>query len=1020
MKNHEIDAPVSVLRRKLLLGLPSGFVLATPLAMIGCGGGGGDDPPADTGPMAQAPDTQREALAVTVTLPSGVASGGLVVGSGTSLARVTSGGASGVVLLDAGASMAYLLTDSGALLGMGLVGKDRPVISARTTAEALVYIGCSPAQLGEAWQFALRKVLATHDVVLPVVAAVEAAMRRGSVDPSDTALRDAVLNAVASIRRRNGKASASVAGDARVKRLALSYDNGVHSGMKVVEQPGFNTIALENSFRRRAVATVERFGHTAADGSIVLETPSKVGEFTVDPTDALNLSNAVNALFEKTLEDLLVALHLIGDYELGNLPWTPKTSETFELPLVPESARETYYRVNVVGLGAQPASRELTGEELAVYERLLITTLIKDLILPVASAFLLPIAGKFASEALSGKNTALLGLAMGLEVTKGAFAMQLFPRTVIALRAGDWGEALLACGTELLGTDPGKKLVSDTLSNLINWAGGPALATIRDAADNILSVDLLSTEGQRLKRNFVSGLEKVTGWLAVVEEAMLIADVGAQAKDITASRMLDDFRVDGSPAVVEVTPASVTLSLDGGSQRFEVSSVDGQAPQQGWFYEWSCASKSGFIVVGSQTSSEAAPTLLQAPDPSTLYTVKGGNTGGETEDITVRVLNNKRQYMGRKTVQVTIDRVVLGTLSPASVDFERGASNAQQVFALTLDPAPLDATQLKYEWICPSQHGTLQSGGVTTSIDTPRVTSGQPNATYRLAAGSTGGERENISVEVFQRSVDSNSGAETWKKISTAQATANVKAEFSLRISPPGPGPTDVPTDTELPVTAVIKEPLPDGTTVDWVWTHGGVGALLQIAPDANPRDSSVNFKSAAAEGSATLTVQATLNLPAGATTPPRVVVTDPISTQLNVKKGLKTITVEGYWVVEPGNIPKDPDCFIDGAGKQACSLGHVDTWAVYVLPKIAKASKYHFNIYRPNGVLLASVTLPHPNVVDGGNVWRWRYWALQSGYGSYDGVSNFAKVQADAITAVTARATNDGPRVFAVVTLKP
>ena len=170
MKYHEIDVPLNALRRKLLLGLPSGLALATPLALIGCGGGDGDDAAqGDTGPMAQAPDTQREALAVSVTLPSGVASGGLVVGSGTSLARVTSGGASGVVLLEAGASVAYLLTDSGALLGLGLVGKDRPLIDSRTTAEALVYFGCSPAQLGEAWQFALRKVLATHAVELPVV-----------------------------------------------------------------------------------------------------------------------------------------------------------------------------------------------------------------------------------------------------------------------------------------------------------------------------------------------------------------------------------------------------------------------------------------------------------------------------------------------------------------------------------------------------------------------------------------------------------------------------------------------------------------------------------------------------------------------------------------------------------------------------------------------------------------------------------------------------------------------------------
>ena len=924
MKNHEIDAPVSVLRRKLMLGLPSGLALVTPLAMLGCGGGGGDDAQGDTSPMAQAPATEREALAVQVALPAGVTATGLVVASGTSLARVTASGASGVVLLDGGSSMAYLLTDSGALLGMGLVGKDRPTINSRTTAEALIYLGCSPSQLGEAWQFALRKVLATHEVVLPVVAAVEAAMRRGSVDVTDTPLLDAVTNAVAMIRGRDHIVATSAGDEPRAKRLALSYDNGVHSGMRVVQQPGFNTISLENSFRRRAVATVERFGHTAADGSIMLETPSKVGEFSVDPTDALNLANAVNAAFEKTLEDLLVALNLIGDFELGVIPWTPKASEPFELPLVPPDAREVYYRVNVVGLGAQPSSRELTPEEQSTYERLLITTLLTDLIFPLASTFLLPIAGGFAATALTGKNTALLGLAMGLEVAKGALAQSMFSRTVAALRAGHWAEALVAAGSELLGTDPGKKLVSDTLSKLTRWAGGPALATIRDTAGNILSVDLLSTEGERLSRNFVSGLGKVTGVVDAIDKAMLIADTGAQAHDITASRTLDDFRVDASPSVFEITPASVTLSLDGGLQRFEVSSVDGQAPQQGWFYEWSCASKRGFIVVGGQTSSEAAPTLLAAPDPSTLYTVKGGNTGGEIEDITVRVLNNKRQYMGRKTVQVTIDRVVLGTLSPASVDFERAASNAQQVFALTLDPAPLDATQLKYEWICPSQHGTLQSGGVTTSIDTPRVTSGQPNATYRLANGSTGGERENISVEVFQRSVDSSTGAETWRKISTAKASAQVKAEFSLSISPAQI--TAFPTDTDMVVTAFFKEKLPADSTVAWEWSHSGAGSLASVPADSNPADSKTKFQSGSTEGSATITARATVNVPAAAGKPPYIVVTAPVSMTLQVKKGLKTITFSAGGGVFGCTDPK------------ACG---VSAYTAFVVPRFDKAVLY-------------------------------------------------------------------------------
>lgn len=925
MKNHEIDAPASVLRRKLMLGLPSGLALATPLALVGCGGGGGDDAPADTSPMAQAPDTKREALAIQVALPTGVAATGLVVGSGTSLARVAASGASGVVSLDGGSSMAYLLTDSGALFGMGFVGKDRPTINSRTTAEALIYLGCSPSQLGEAWQFALRKVLATHDVVLPVVVAVEAAMRRGSLEVTDANLLDAVLNAVAMIRGRDRIAAAAASEDGRERRLALSFEAVPKSGMRVIEQPGFNTIGLENAFRRRAVATVERFGYANADGAPVLEAPVKVGnDFVIDPTEALNLSNAVNAIFEKTVEDLLVALNLIGDYDLGAIPWTPKTSELFELPIEPATASHTYYRVNVVGLGAQPPARDMTLDELEMYKKLLINTLVTDLVVPIASTLLLPIAGTAAQGLVKGNNTALVAAAMGIDVARGAFATQLFPKTVAALRAGKWGDAVLGVSIDLLGNDTGKQLVSNALANLIRWAGAPTLATIRDSVGNILAVDLLSTEGDRLAKNFVSGLGKVTGWIDAVEKAMLVADVGAQAIDIGASRTLDSFEVEGSPSVVVISPESVTLSQDGGSQRFEISSVDGRAPQQGWFYEWSCASKSGFIVVGAQTSSEAAPTLLQAPDPSTLYTVKGGNTGDEIEGITVRVFNNKRQYMGRKTVQVIIERVVQGTLSPPSIAFDRGASNAQQLFTLALDPVPADATQLKYEWVCPSQFGTLQSAGVTTSIDAPRVTSDQPTATYRLASGSRGGERENVSVDVLQRVVDAGTGAQTWHKISTARATATVKSEFSLRISPPGP--TDVPTESTMGITAFFNESLPAGATVAWEWSHVGAGSLEAVPADSNPADSSVNFKTAVGEGVATLTATASVTIPANGDTPTRLVNVEPVNCTLNVKKGLRTITME-----VSGGIFGCTDPL-------ACGVG---AYTAYIVPRMPKAISY-------------------------------------------------------------------------------
>lgn len=925
MKNDDTNGVPNQARRRLMLAMPSGLLAASPLALVACGGGGGDDMPEPAGvDLSGAPVMTKEALPVQVTLPAGTpyANTTLHLGSGTSFSRIAADGSSGVLALDGGASLAYVFSDTGKLVAMGFVGTDRPTIDARTTAEALIYLGCSPSQLGEAYQFALRKVLATHVLVAPVVVAVEAAMKKGSIHTDDAALLGAVQDAVAVIRRRT--AAMAMKGRGGDRTTKLTYDNTTHSGMRVIEQPGFNTIALENSFRRRAVAIVERFGHTAFNGDIVLETPTVVGDFKVDPQDALNLSNVVNAAFERTLENLLVDIGIIGDYELGSIPWTAKTSETIELPLEPPTARETYYRVNVIGPGAMAPSRALTSIEQGIYERLLISMLLKDLILPVASAFLLPIAGNFAAEALKGRNTALLGLAMGLDVTRGVMAMEIFKETTAALRAGNWGTALLAVSAELMGTAAGQELVKRTLANLASYVGGPALATIRDRAGNIVAVDLLSTEGQRLTQNFLSGLQRVTGWVAAIETVMLVADVGKQIENFAEARTLEDFRVDGSPAVIVITPDAKTLDPNGDSQRFEVTSIDGRPPEVGWLYQWSCASARGFIVVGAQTSSPALQNLIESPLTSTLYTVQGGNAGGEVEDVTVRVYNARRQFMGTKTAKVTIDTPVQAALTPPSVEFTPGGANQQQLFTLALTPPPIDATQLSYDWICPSQHGTLQSGGVTTSIAEPKVTSGQPNATYRLAANSRGGETENISVEVFLRVVDASTGAVSRRNIATTQAVAKVRSEFNLSISPPGP--VDLPSDTSVMVTGLVKETLPASATVAWEWTHSGTGSIGSPVIDNVPGDSAVSFDTGAADGTATVSVRATVTLPATATTPLRTVVTDAVSTTLKVKRGLRQIVMEVSGGVFGCNDPL------------ACG---VSSYTAFIVPKLAKATQY-------------------------------------------------------------------------------
>lgn len=920
---HTPTAHPDLRRRRLMLGVPGALALGSPLMLLGCGGGG--DGEADPGPqllpMTGAPSFTRQVAAARVALPSGVPSTGLVLTTGTSLARVRDDGGTAIVTYDDGFTLAHLLTQSGEVLALALLGPEGGEIGARSTAQALVYLACAPAQLGERWQTALRQVLSQHDVVLPVVAAVEAAMRRGRLDAGDSALVAAVATAAAAFRGP----PATTTG--RARPLRLRYELEERSGLRVIEQAPFNSIALENNYRRRVKARVERWAYTpsGADPSarVELTPPVVVGTFDVDPEDALNLSNAVIGAFDATVASLLQELSLLGDYERGALPWTAKLSGSFELPVEPDDAQISHYRVVVIGPGAGAPARAMTAQEAEIHEQLLITTLLRDLFVPLVNTLLLPIAGESAKKALAGKNAQLLLLAVGVDLYKMATALEFFPRTIAALRAGDWGEALVAAAAELAGTDPGKSLLESMLTNIVNRANpSEAVATIVDARGNAVGIDLLSTEGQVVLRRFTAALGRINALLSGIDSAMQVADVAAQAVDITRARRLDVFDIEGSPAEVTVTPAEAVLLPTGDSQRFEVTSIDGKPLQSDYLFEWSCASKHGIVTVGGQQTTQAQPTLLPAPSASALYVVSGGD-GGEEEQVRVRVLTAQRRLVGRAVAKVKLDTKVVATLSPASVEFEPGSAREQR-FTLTLDPPPADPTLVNYEWICPSAHGTLQSGGVTTSAAEPRVLSGQPNATYRLAAGTLGGESETLRVEVFQRSVDPTTGETSRRKISEASAAVSVKGEFTLGLTQGSA--IELPVDTSIDVTAFVKEALPAGATVAWTWSSSGLGSVVARPGDGTTPFGSAEFTSGSVDSRAEVTVRATVSLPAAGGRPARTVPSQPATLSVRTRAGLRTITFEAQAGIFACTDPR------------ACG---VSAYTAYIVPRMAKAVEY-------------------------------------------------------------------------------
>jgi len=226
---------------------------------------------------------------------------------------------------------------------------------------------------------------------------------------------------------------------------------------------------------------------------------------------------------------------------------------------------------------------------------------------------------------------------------------------------------------------------------------------------------------------------------------------------------------------------------------------------------------------------------------------------------------------------------------------------------------------LSFDWVCTALAGDLYKRG-SSEINTFTTSNANATADYvPRGAEPEAGVVETISVTAYFDPIGSSKPRELIGKFTLP---VKFKKAFNLVVSPPGP--TDVPPDSDMTLIAMVKEQLPAGATVDWEWSHSGVGSIAANPADSDPRDSSVAFRSPSGDGSATVTVSARINLVAAGGQPPRSVLADPVSTTLNVKKGVKQITFQ-------------PPCGVFTCGP----LCGVTDYTAYIVPRIPGATKY-------------------------------------------------------------------------------
>lgn len=336
------------------------------------------------------------------------------------------------------------------------------------------------------------------------------------------------------------------------------------------------------------------------------------------------------------------------------------------------------------------------------------------------------------------------------------------------------------------------------------------------------------------------------------------------------------------------------------------------------------------------------------------------------------------------------------------------------------DAYGVELGSISFDWECTGLYGTLYSP-VADLANPNHFTTSKNNATanYIPKGVEADAAPETIEVRAYFEPIGS-SGAK--QLIGSATTTLKFKKRFNLKMSP---STAELPTEGQLGITAWVIETLPAEASVRYEWKlRSGGGALNVTNADSDTARSAVDYLAPADETTAVVEVVAVI-VPGAALATIR---TDPVAATIAVKKGLKTVTVEGTWRLEPGSKPlAEPSCFVSNAsGIRSCLLGYLDSWVVYIVPKVANAKSYTITIYDAQGGARYTYEVPlrhpigGPNIQDGGSSLRIPYWAANGPYGSNDGVSNYDTVQAGGCGYIVWRAQTDGPRVVAVVTLNP
>jgi hypothetical protein len=825
-----ISAAPNALRRKLLFSVPGGLVLASPLAMVSCGGGGGSS-----------------AATVSASLPAAVSPKEVTLVSSGSEALL--GNASNALKLpDDGLSLVSAVHASDRVVAFGMVraGASGQVIGARSSAEALLFLALGGALLGATDRERVLDAVHADPTAASLAALIESrwATDPFALDGPDPQISNAVIAALATVRA-NGiadrqRANATSQRIQAVQPLQRIEPGNAQGGVTVVQADGSDGapgLRIQNTKRRRGIAHVYKTGYTPAEGApFELALAETLYErIEVPSTQSLSVFNA--------LKDILAS----------TAPWSPVESARYGMPLHPGSERTTYELVYVTPVYDRP--------EPAFYQEVRYSL--------QRSAWREELAQMYEAaqmELVFGAVLEALGFG-GISYSSASFAT-----AIAAIRANGTTDVIALLnqasgGSALL---PGFRAWLASVSGgnaIVSGAYRVGVSTLVQQADAQFAANLAAGN---LSRARLTAFRAAINVLLAVNVVAGVFDTAAQYRDLHDGEPA--FRINSTLVAPKVLISPASGKVARGSDMKLTARVTG-AQDLTLKYLWTLSGNNlanlsdGAGQVGTTFETDR-DTVTLATTPSTQGTVKI-----VVEAFVVRS-GGAKESLGTATSNIEVDQTALDLL-PATARIAR--TGGTQSFALTISPPPAESSQVSYEWKCVSQYGSLTSGGKTTSSAAPTIVSTQATAVYTGRSDNEGGTFETIEVVAF-----STAGG---TRVDLGKTTAEVfiKQQYNLMVSP---ADCDVPADTQLPLHAGFQESVPATATVKWTWTHGGAGTFTPPATDGGT-SSQASLATGSSESSATITVQAVVSVPGQPDFRPL-----PITVALRVRKGVRTITM--------------------------------------------------------------------------------------------------------------------------------